>query len=146
METMALERPSIQSVIRWARTGFRERRVSSRRPVSGLWCDKGQVLDLSAHGVRLQSPRRWQEGRTCTLTVGDGDASVTLEARCVWCRQDGLFSHQVGVMFENTEPDAVEQLARLVAAHAVEAPANTAVPPQPNNAPEAGSVDPGDTE
>lgn len=140
METMALERPSIQSVIRWARTGFRERRVSSRRPVNGLWCDKGQVLDLSAQGVRLQSPRRWQEGRTCTVTIGDGESSLALEARCVWCRQDGLFSHQVGIVFEYADPGTLEQIARLVASHATEAPA----PPPPTETRRA--IDPGDTE
>lgn len=139
METMTLERPSIQSVIRWARTGFRERRGSGRHPVSGLWCDRGQVLDLSGRGLRLQSPRRWQEGRVCSVALGDGDVSISVEARCVWCRQDGLFSHQLGLVFEECSPETVEQIARLVAAH------EAAQPPVPPPARSAG-VDPGDTE
>ena len=28
------------------------------------------------------------------------DRSMTLEARCVWCRQEGLFNHLVGLAFD----------------------------------------------
>ncbi|MEZ6212392.1 MAG: PilZ domain-containing protein [Phycisphaerales bacterium] len=139
MEAMTLERPSIQSVIRWARSGFRERRLSRRHAVNGLWCDKGQILDLSGMGLRLQSPRRWQEGRTCSLSMGDGDTSVTIEARCVWCRQDGLFSHQIGLVFEDIDPAASEHIARLVMMH--ETANETPVPP-----PARDRVDPADSE
>lgn len=138
MDTMTLDRPSLQSVIRWARSGFRERRVSRRHAVTGLWCDKGQVLDLSGMGLRLKSPRRWQEGRLCSVTLGDGDISICVEARCVWCRQDGLFSHQIGLLFERVEPELSAQLARLVAAH--EAATTPDEPGEPRR------VDPGDSE
>jgi len=54
------------------------------------------------------------------LTISDGEDSVTIDARCVWCRQDGMFSHTVGVAFEadslNEQRD--ETLGRLAQRHA----------------------------
>jgi hypothetical protein len=74
-------------------------------------------VDLSARGMRLTTMRRWPEGQVRTLTLVDGGDSVPVEARCVWCRQDSMFSHVVGIAFEQLGPEQLEILARIAGRH-----------------------------
>ncbi len=78
---------------------------------------------MSARGMRLTSFRRWSEGQVRRLTISDGEVSVTIDARCIWCRQEGMFSHLVGVAFEGDSLDERrdEALARLARQHARDA-------------------------
>lgn len=90
-----------------------ERRDSDRIKVKGLWCDRGQVLDLSERGMRLNTLRRWSEGFSRTITIVDGPDRATVEARVVWCRQIGSFSHLVGLAFIEPTPAAAQALRRI---------------------------------
>lgn len=96
-----------------------ERRRSARKDVSGLWCDRGQVLDLSARGMRLVSLRRWAEGQLRRVSLTDGSRSVTLIARCVWCRQEGMFSHSLGLAFEPANAEEERTIAAMASDHAI---------------------------
>ncbi|HBS29627.1 MAG TPA: hypothetical protein DEB06_09310 [Phycisphaerales bacterium] len=89
-----------------------DRRATRRAPVSGLWCDRGQVIDLSTRGMRLMSFRAWGEGQRRRVTVADGKHSAELIARCVWSRQEGLFTHHIGLAFEGVTDE--EQRALVV--------------------------------
>lgn len=100
-----------------AATAPRERRIAKRIAVKGLLCDRGQVIDLSARGMRLAVHRRWPEGSARTLTIVDGPHSIPVTARCVWCRQQSLFAHIVGLAFENLTQDQVEALLRVAQRH-----------------------------
>ncbi len=91
-----------------------ERRSAERLRVRGLWCDKGQVIDLSTAGMRLRVLRRWNEGHTRTITIVDEHALIPVQARCVWCRQEGLFAHVVGLAFDHVD-DQHEAALRAVA-------------------------------
>lgn len=96
-----------------------DRRSGDRVTVAGLWCDRGQIIDLSPRGMRMMSFRRWHEGQERRVTIADGKHSATVIARCVWCRQDGLFSHQMGLAFESIGEDdvrAIELMLRKQAA------------------------------
>jgi hypothetical protein len=93
----------------------RERRRARRIRVKGLICDRGEVIDLSTKGMRLRVHRRWNEGHVRTITIVDGESSVPVEARCVWCRQEGMFSHVVGLAFQHTDATDVQRLARITA-------------------------------
>jgi len=95
----------------------RERRTASRIQVRGLLCDRGQIIDLSARGMRLIVHRRWPEGASRTLTIVDTPHSIPVTARCVWCRQQSLFSHIVGLAFEHLTQDQVEALLRMAQRH-----------------------------
>lgn len=90
-----------------------ERRSSDRVQVKGLWCDRGQVIDLSERGMRLNTLRRWSEGYTRNITIVDGPDRISLEARVVWCRQISIFSHLVGLAFLNPTPEAAQALRRI---------------------------------
>lgn len=87
-----------------------ERRRDRRLRVKGLVCNRGQVVDLSARGMRVRTFRRWPEGHARSLTVVDGRDAIPVTARCVWCRQESMFTHVVGLAFEDV---TVEQTARL---------------------------------
>ena len=95
-----------------------ERRRATRTEVAGLWCDRGQVLDLSDRGLRITSPRRWSEGQIRNLTLSDSGGSVTLCARCVWCRQDSLFNHTVGLAFDQITDSQRDTLHAIAQRHA----------------------------
>ncbi len=99
-----------------ATTG-RERRRTDRVRVKGLICDRGEVIDLSTKGMRLRVHRRWNEGQVRTITVVEGEVSVPVEARCVWCRQESMFNHIIGLAFQHTTERDVERLAQI-AVHA----------------------------
>jgi hypothetical protein len=94
-----------------------ERRSASRIQVKGLLCDRGQIVDLSARGLRMVVHRRWPEGASRTLTIVDTPHSIPVTARCVWCRQQSMFSHIVGLAFENLTQDQVEALLRMAQRH-----------------------------
>lgn len=91
-----------------------ERRRGHRAEVAGLWCDRGQVIDLSTRGMRMTSLRRWSEGQVRRVTIADSQHHATVDARCVWCRQEGLFHHLVGLSFEDTTPEQERLIARIM--------------------------------
>ncbi len=106
-----------------------ERRRAGRTRVAGLWCTGGQVIDLSLTGMRITGRSRWNEGDARTITVGDDRSSVEVRARCVWCRQEGAFSHNLGLAFVSPTSEQQAALTRLAEAHRVPAPApNLAAP------------------
>ena len=67
--------------------------------------------------MRLMVHRRWPEGASRTITIVDTPHSIPVTARCVWCRQQSLFSHVVGLAFENLTQDQVEALMRMAQRH-----------------------------
>jgi len=98
------------------RTGV-ERRSSRRIQVRGLLCDRGQVIDLSQRGMRLLVHRRWPEGAARTIPIVASPHSIPVVARCVWCRQESLFTHVVGLAFENLTQDQLETLRAIAQRH-----------------------------
>jgi hypothetical protein len=90
-----------------------ERRGAERLRVKGLWCDKGQIIDLSKSGMRIRVLRRWHEGQTRSITIVDDHDSAPVEARCVWCRQEGLFAHVVGLAFDGLTPEGAAALEAI---------------------------------
>lgn len=95
---MAPPPDAIRSVL--GRIAAADRRAVARARVQMMWCDRGSVIDLSPRGMRLSTTRRWQEGQRRRITICDTKRSITVEARCIWCNQEGLFSHHVGLSFD----------------------------------------------
>jgi len=98
----------------------RERRIFGRSILSAgagpIACDRGRIIDFSSRGMRLATRSRWAEGQCRAITVTVEDHDYHAEARCIWCRQDGLFSHVVGIAIESAPPDLTAALERLTAA------------------------------
>ncbi len=69
--------------------------------------------------MRLISLRRWAEGQIRRVSLTDGSRSVTIMARCVWCRQEGLFSHSLGIAFEPANAEEERTIAAMAADHAI---------------------------
>jgi len=97
-----------------------ENRAGARFRVFGLRSRFGELIDLSARGMRIRTTRRWHEGFTRRLTISSGSRSVTVDARCIWCRQDSMFSHTVGLAFEQVTPEQATVLWDLTRLHAEE--------------------------
>lgn len=95
---------------------LRERRGTQRLKVRGLWCDRGAAVDFSPRGMRLVVRRRWPEGLVRPIRLHLGDEVHEVSARCIWCRQDGMFSHSVGVAFDEITPEAQAALERWMGA------------------------------
>ena len=107
------------SILKSALKFGRERRESTRTDVRGVGCDRGRVVDISARGMRLISARRWREGQRRSVSLSNGDTRLTIEARCIWCRQDSMFSHAIGLAFDDPSAEQavlLEQLAQESAA------------------------------
>lgn len=95
-------------------TANKDRRRATRTKVRGLLCDRGEIIDLSTKGMRLRVRWRWQESQIRAITIVDGDISVPVHARCVWCRQEGMFTHIVGLAFQRAQPRDLDRLQLIV--------------------------------
>lgn len=95
-----------------------DRRACERTPVSRVVCDAGGIIDLSPRGMRILAEKSWLEGVTRPLTLTDGPHSVTIEARCIWCRPDADRHFAVGLAFENVQPEQEGMILRFAAEHA----------------------------
>ena len=95
-----------------------DRRVAPRTDVGGLWCDRGQIIDLSVRGMRLISPQRWSEGQILNVSISDEQDAATLVARCVWCRQEGLYNHAIGLAFDSVSDERSAAIRSMAQRHA----------------------------
>ncbi|MCB9838450.1 MAG: PilZ domain-containing protein [Phycisphaeraceae bacterium] len=75
-------------------------RAHGRANADAVDCDRGQVLDLSRTGMRLQSWRPWNEGERRTIMLTGVHVGVTLTAKCVWVKKVSRFKHIMGLHFE----------------------------------------------
>jgi hypothetical protein len=87
----------------------------------------GEVLDLSASGARIRRRRKLRNdaGSMVNLEIQGLDGSIRVLARVVWVRKLGLFRYEVGVIFEDINP----QVRRALTAIARRAPANAVIGP-----------------
>ncbi|MCA9311011.1 MAG: PilZ domain-containing protein [Phycisphaerales bacterium] len=97
------------------RVGRSERRETERAPVQNVSCDRGRVVDLSTRGMRVTSARRWREGQRRLVSISNGDVRLSIEARCIWCRQDGMFSHAIGLAFDDPSEEQQAVLREMAA-------------------------------
>jgi len=96
-----------------------DRRDVERTPLNELSCDRGEILDLSSSGARLQTRRLWKEGKVRPITISTDTELVTILARCMWSMREGLFLHTVGLHFEGVTPEQAGTLTKLARSHGV---------------------------
>lgn len=75
----------------------------------------GQVVDLSASGVRLLSRKKLTGTQTLVLKSVDGSV-LQLRARVLWHRQHSTTEHVYGLQFEQLTPGQRDNLEKLVLA------------------------------
>lgn len=93
------------------------RRQVERHQTESVSCDLGEVIDLSAGGMRLACKGRppLAPGTIGRLRLRGADGAVTLTARAAWIRRCGFRKYEIGLQFLNMKPRvvaAVEALAR----------------------------------
>ena len=95
---------------------YDDRRNAGRVSVSStVRCSLGDILDLSATGLRLLSHRSLcGEVRFALLAPGLG---VQLTGEVVWSRREGFRRHVVGVRFLDVDAHAAAILTRIASEH-----------------------------
>ena len=81
-------------------------------------CDRGQVLDLSRTGMRLQAWRPWVQGDRRLIMLTGIHVGATLTAKCVWVKRIGRFKHVMGLEFEGlneTTESVIRELMHVAA-------------------------------
>jgi len=119
VDTPSMDKPQANPASDHGMLPFRtaERRGEGRTVVADLTCDAGRIIDLSTRGMRLISRKRWRTGETRSLVLTDGSHSVTIDARCIWDRHDGVFQHTVGLAFDRVAPEHEGMLIRFATEH-----------------------------
>lgn len=90
-----------------------DKRARSRFRPCGMDCNLGQVVDLSASGVRLLS-RRELSGEQTVVFNGPSDQSLSLRSRVIWHRRHTATEHVHGLRFERLTREKREALEQLV--------------------------------
>lgn len=78
-----------------------------------LRCNLGQILDLSATGLRVRRRWRMRPGSAWTIGLKGHAIGGPLIGRVAWCRRIGFFQYEVGVEFLDPDPAIVYRLATL---------------------------------
>ncbi len=96
-------------------TRERDSRRHGRVRTESLTCSLGDVMDISASGLRVRCHGRstCSVGKRIEITLPGEDGSFRVFARPVWIRKTGIFKHEVGVCFEDLDEDARLQLGAL---------------------------------
>ena len=92
---------------------FSDQRGVNRLRPKDMKCNLGQVVDLSADGIRLLSRRQLRGPQSVVLT-GINRQPMRLQARIIWHRRLGAGEHVMGVRFERLTLEQREQLCRLI--------------------------------
>ncbi len=87
------------------------RRKQGRLEQESLVSSLGQVLDLSAGGMRVLT-RKPPKGEIHIELRGLGD-TITLVAQVAWSKKIGLLKYEVGLVFLNVTPERVQKLTNL---------------------------------
>ncbi len=86
--------------------------------VESIPCDRGRVLGLSIQGLRLRVRKPWAPGERRDVCLGAEHDRLTLPARCVWARREGLFHWTLGLTFEDATPDQLRAAGEMAMIHA----------------------------
>lgn len=89
------------------------RRADVRFNPKGLSCNLGELVDISAGGLRLISKRKLKG--TVTLRLWNDVSGLILQAAVVWTRKIRMRKYESGLEFISLKPDTIRELALIVA-------------------------------
>ena len=87
-----------------------------------------KVLNLSVAGLAVESTQQLKQGRVYSFRLGEGDASIALDATVCWCRLigtrrgesgEGETVYQAGLSFEGTLTEKANRLVEIMKDHVV---------------------------
>ena len=98
-------------------------RHADRYQTIGLNCDVGEVVDLSATGMKVSCARKpaIARGDVVTFSIRSATQRLVVMGRVAWTRRQGLRAHTIGVQFLNLKPGVPEALVEF-ALHGFVAP------------------------
>ncbi len=81
-------------------------------------CSLGDVVDISASGMRCRTRIKPPKNRVFAIVIDGLGDPITVGAKAVWTKRVGLFSREVGLVFEIISPESIQGLQRLARAAA----------------------------
>lgn len=83
-----------------------------------ITCSLGDVIDLSAGGMRIRAHGSMglREGQTVGLTLQAGTQPVPLPCQVVWMRKSSWRTWEIGLMFQDLTPRARQSLSGIARA------------------------------
>ena len=90
------------------------RRKFGRYNPGSLQCDRGKVLDISAGGARLLTPKKLKS--TIRLRFWNEQTDLAVEARVIRCKRRRFREYEAGLQFVNLSAEAANKLAGILAA------------------------------
>jgi hypothetical protein len=77
------------------------RRRHGRLSCSMAECTLGEVMDVSAGGMRVKTSIRLEQGQHVTITVGTPRGPMPVQCTVMWVKRNKLFWYSMGLRFEN---------------------------------------------
>jgi len=92
-----------------------DRRRHGRIRTEEVTCSIGDVVDLSASGMRVESKgrRAVSLGDTVSLTLKYGQYALPIDAQVVRIQKTGFRRHVLGLQFEKLNPDIQSKLTQM---------------------------------
>lgn len=100
------------------RSGSRGLRSRGRITVEGLWSDAGEILDLSAGGMRVRARHCLTVGDPVQVCIESARMCLTVNAVCAWSRREGHHRWDVGFAFDYADPEQLKIIGELAMVHA----------------------------
>jgi len=67
----------------------------------------GDVLDVSAGGMRVKSSIKLEKGQSVIVTIGTPAGPMPVQCTVMWVQRHKLFWHTIGLRFENLNAAAL---------------------------------------
>ncbi|MFM9995500.1 MAG: DnaJ domain-containing protein [Phycisphaerales bacterium] len=90
-------------------------RRHERHAAHGLSCELGEVVDLSASGMKLNCAKKptVKRGDVLEFSLRSSQQRINVQGRVVWTRRQSWREHRVGVQFINLKPGVSEALVEF---------------------------------
>lgn len=90
-------------------------RRHERYPAHGLSCALGDVVDLSAAGMKVSCAKKpaVRKGDVLDFSIRSATQRINVQGRVVWIRRQSWREHRVGVQFLNLRPGVGEALVEF---------------------------------
>jgi c-di-GMP-binding flagellar brake protein YcgR len=81
-------------------------------------CTMGEILDLSAGGMRVHSRVKVEKGHDMTITIITQHGPVSVDCKVAWVKRVKFFWYQIGLEFGAIDPElrrSLSEFARVAA-------------------------------
>lgn len=91
----------------------RGRRRFGRVRQQGLYCNLGEIVDICADGVRIRTSHKVARGTLHSIRLKGFPLPGPLCGMVVWSKRLGFFKHEIGMHFDQTTPEVINQLTTI---------------------------------